>query len=25
MVSFIREHAYTPEYKQVVAEVAAAA
>ena len=25
MVSFIREHAYTPEYKQVVAQVAAAA
>lgn len=25
MVSFIREHAYTPEYKQVVAEEAAAA
>ena len=25
MVSFIREHAYTPKYKQVVAEVAAAA
>ena len=25
MVSFIRQHAYTPEYKQVVAQVAAAA
>jgi malate dehydrogenase (oxaloacetate-decarboxylating)(NADP+) len=25
MVSFIREHAYTPEYKQVVGQVAAAA